>query len=121
MVRWAFIEKLQHVVLMISLICFIILYFLLQDEYDELLKFAVVVPSYDPAAAPKTLMDFRESFPQQQKETVITVAKQRFTGTSIFYFLKYMLLLTFYRMSIILATTVKLSLSLDCVSPKQNS
>ncbi|KAL5019681.1 hypothetical protein ScPMuIL_002573 [Solemya velum] len=51
----------------------------LQDEYDELLKFAVVVPSYDPAAVPKTLMDFRESFPQQQKETLVTLSRQRVT------------------------------------------
>jgi hypothetical protein len=35
----------------------------LQDEYDELLRFAVVVPSYNPSSIPRTLQDFRGSFP----------------------------------------------------------
>ncbi|KAL4216760.1 Centrosomal protein poc5 [Mactra antiquata] len=36
----------------------------LQDEYDELLKFAVVVPKYDPKKLPQTLTDPRDSFMQ---------------------------------------------------------
>jgi len=37
---------------------------LFQDEYDELLKFAVVIPKYDPLQLPQTLTDPRESFLQ---------------------------------------------------------
>lgn len=36
----------------------------LQEEYDELLRFAVVVPSFDPNHLPKALQDMRGSFPQ---------------------------------------------------------
>ena len=35
----------------------------LQDEYDELLRFAVVVPSYDVGSIPRTLQDLKGSFP----------------------------------------------------------
>lgn len=49
---------------------------LLQDEYDELLKYAVVVPSYDIGSLPQTLSDLRGSFPiptsQGFQETVQT-------------------------------------------------
>jgi len=34
----------------------------LQDEYDELLRLAVVVPSYDPSTIPRTIHDLRGSF-----------------------------------------------------------
>ncbi|KAK2156598.1 hypothetical protein LSH36_209g04027 [Paralvinella palmiformis] len=36
----------------------------LQEEYDELLRFAVVVPSFDPTCMPKSLQDIRGSFPE---------------------------------------------------------
>ncbi len=36
--------------------------YILQEEYDELLQFAVVVPSYKPETLPKTLSDLRGSF-----------------------------------------------------------
>ena len=39
--------------------------FVFQDEYDELLKFAVVVPKYDPNAMQHTLTDIRDSFCQR--------------------------------------------------------
>lgn len=35
-----------------------------QDEYDELLKFAVVVPKYDPSHLAQTLTDTKDSFMQ---------------------------------------------------------
>ena len=35
---------------------------ILQEEYDELLKYAVVVPSHGPESMPRTLTDTRESF-----------------------------------------------------------
>ncbi|XP_052787736.1 centrosomal protein POC5-like [Mya arenaria] len=41
----------------------------LQDEYDELLKFAVVIPKYDPNQLPQTLMDPRESFLQMSQRS----------------------------------------------------
>ena len=34
-----------------------------QEEYEELLKYAVIVPTYDPQTLPKTLQDLRGSFP----------------------------------------------------------
>ncbi|KAH3802581.1 hypothetical protein DPMN_156259 [Dreissena polymorpha] len=42
----------------------------LQDEYDELLKFAVVVPKYDPRQLPATLTDTRESFLQSSQHSM---------------------------------------------------
>ena len=39
--------------------------FFQQDEYDELLKFAVVVPQYDPSSMQQTLTDTRDSFYQK--------------------------------------------------------
>lgn len=42
---------------------YIFLYFMIKDEYEELLKYAVVVPTYDPRQLPKTLSDFRGTFP----------------------------------------------------------
>ncbi|XP_053386877.1 centrosomal protein POC5-like isoform X2 [Mercenaria mercenaria] len=42
----------------------------LQDEYDELLKFAVVVPKYDPAQIPQTLTDAKDSFMQASSQSV---------------------------------------------------
>jgi hypothetical protein len=56
----------------------------LQDEYEELLKYAVVVPKYDQDRLPKTLTDIRESFPQDRpkhrQETLVTVTRERQTG-----------------------------------------
>lgn len=60
----------------------------LQDEYDELLKFAVVVPKYDPSSMQHTLTDARDSFFQKNgtgshgnrtptKETLISVSRER--------------------------------------------
>ena len=46
-----------------------IIYFMLQDEYDALLKYAVVMPSFDPSQFPKTLTDVRGSFPLQNQAT----------------------------------------------------
>lgn len=46
----------------------------LMEEYEELLKYAVVVPSYDPNKLPHTLVDPRDSFPQP--ETLVTVTRQ---------------------------------------------
>ncbi|XP_013387505.1 centrosomal protein POC5-like [Lingula anatina] len=43
----------------------------LQDEYDELLKYAVVVPKFDPSTLPQTLADIRESFPQRREMPTI--------------------------------------------------
>ena len=40
----------------------------LQEEYDELLKYAVVVPTYDPRQLPKSLKDLRGSFPGRHEE-----------------------------------------------------
>ena len=58
----------------------------LQDEYEELLKYAVVVPKYDQDRLPKTLTDIRESFPQDRpkhrQETLVTVTRERQTGES---------------------------------------
>ncbi|CAH1789356.1 unnamed protein product [Owenia fusiformis] len=34
----------------------------LQDEYDELLKYAVVVPNFDPKGLPRSITDMRSSF-----------------------------------------------------------
>ena len=39
---------------------------LFQDEYDELLKYAMVMPTYDPNKLPKTMADLRGSFPNVQ-------------------------------------------------------
>ena len=39
-----------------------------QDEYDELLKYAVVVPSYDGSGLLQSLTDFRGSFPQHTSQ-----------------------------------------------------
>jgi hypothetical protein len=55
----------------------------LQDEYEELLKYAVVVPKYDQDRLPKSLTDIRESFPQDRpkhrQETSVTVTRERQT------------------------------------------
>ncbi|XP_060075199.1 centrosomal protein POC5-like isoform X2 [Ylistrum balloti] len=44
------------------------------EEYEELLKYAVVVPSYNINKLPHTLVDHRDSFPQP--ETLVTVTRQ---------------------------------------------
>ncbi|XP_060075198.1 centrosomal protein POC5-like isoform X1 [Ylistrum balloti] len=46
----------------------------LMEEYEELLKYAVVVPSYNINKLPHTLVDHRDSFPQP--ETLVTVTRQ---------------------------------------------
>ena len=59
----------------------------LLDEYEELLKYAVVVPKYDQDRLPKTLTDIRESFPQDRpkhrQETLVTVTRERQTDNSM--------------------------------------
>lgn len=56
------------------------------DEYEELLKYAVVVPKYDQSRLPKTLTDIRESFPQNRpeprQESIVTVTRERQTDSS---------------------------------------
>ncbi|OWF49978.1 centrosomal protein POC5-like [Mizuhopecten yessoensis] len=52
----------------------------LMEEYEELLKYAVVVPSYDPNKASHTLIDHRDSFPQP--ETLVTITKQKTASPS---------------------------------------
>ena len=44
-----------------------------QEEYEELLKYAVVVPSYDPQKIPLRLADAREPFSQPTTETLVKV------------------------------------------------
>lgn len=43
----------------------------LQDEYDELLKFAVVVPKYDPNQLGQTLTDTKDSFMQASSRAAL--------------------------------------------------
>ncbi|KAL3884431.1 hypothetical protein ACJMK2_024570 [Sinanodonta woodiana] len=51
----------------------------LQEEYEELLKYAVVMPKYNPATVGRTLTDVRESFAQSPpaRETIITVTREK--------------------------------------------
>jgi centrosomal protein POC5 len=37
----------------------------MQDEYDELLRYAVVVPSYDPSSLPAKIIDSKGSFSEK--------------------------------------------------------
>lgn len=53
--------------------------YLLQDEYEELLKHAVVVPNYDPKHLPHTMAEVKGSFPQPTREKLIQI--QREEGT----------------------------------------
>lgn len=58
----------------------------LLDEYEELLKYAVVVPKYDDSRLPKTLTDLRESFPQTRpqprEETIVTITREKSSDES---------------------------------------
>lgn len=58
----------------------------LMDEYEELLKYAVVVPKYDQSRLPKTLTDIRDSFPQSRpeprQETIVTITREKHTDIS---------------------------------------
>ncbi|XP_064645431.1 centrosomal protein POC5-like isoform X2 [Lineus longissimus] len=41
----------------------------MQDEYNELLRFAVVVPSYDPSSLPAKIVDTKGSFAEKMQST----------------------------------------------------
>ena len=55
-----------------------IYYLILQDEYEELLKYAVVVPEYDPSSIQHTLTDAKDSF--YQKKGVLLLQGNGFPG-----------------------------------------
>ena len=52
--------------------------FIIQDEYEELLKYAVVVPEYDPSSIQHTLTDAKDSF--YQKKNVLHFQGNGFPG-----------------------------------------
>ena len=52
--------------------------FIIQDEYEELLKYAVVVPEYDPSSIQQTLTDAKDSF--YQKKNVLHFQGNGFPG-----------------------------------------
>lgn len=49
-----------------QLLCF-------QEEYDELLKYAVVVPKCDPSKMPQTLTTIRGALENASEEGIITI------------------------------------------------
>ncbi|XP_062579270.1 centrosomal protein POC5-like [Saccostrea cucullata] len=48
----------------------------LMEEYEELLKHAVVVPNYDPKHIPQTITEVRETFHQVTRETLVQVHRE---------------------------------------------
>nr|XP_022312821.1 centrosomal protein POC5-like isoform X1 [Crassostrea virginica] len=48
----------------------------LMDEYEELLKHAVVVPNYDPKHLPHTMAEVKGSFPQPTREKLIQIQRE---------------------------------------------
>lgn len=51
-------------------------YFWHQEEYEELLKHAVVIPNYDPKRIPHTMTEVRGSFPQATREKLVQIQRE---------------------------------------------
>lgn len=48
----------------------------LMEEYEELLKHAVVIPNYDPKRIPHTMTEVRGSFPQATREKLVQIQRE---------------------------------------------